>query len=162
MASKARPNKPDKYIQGYYILQNPEKYIGNPNEIIYRSSYERRFCFYCDLNPKILKWGSEVVTIPYKDYLGKKHQYYIDFYVELENKLNMDIHKRLLIEIKPLKETNPPNRPGNYNAKALERYKNELETYYKNLAKWDAAKKYAKKHGMEFIIITEKHLNLIN
>jgi hypothetical protein len=39
MASNARPNKPDKYHQGYYKLQNPEKYVGNPNEIIYRSSY---------------------------------------------------------------------------------------------------------------------------
>ena len=37
-------HKPDlnskKYKQGYYKVQNKEKYIGNPNLVIYRSSWE--------------------------------------------------------------------------------------------------------------------------
>jgi len=161
MASNARPNKPSKYHQGYYKLQNPEKYVGNPNEIIFRSSYEKRFCFYCDLNPKVLKWGSEIITIPYVDPYGKTRRYHLDFYVELPGTNKRGPNKRLLIEIKPQKETHPPQRPNNLTVKVIENYKYALESYQKNLSKWMAAKQYAKDHGLEFIIVTEKHLNMI-
>jgi len=161
MASAARPNMPGKYYQGYYRLQNPDKYLGNPQEIIFRSSYEKRFCFYADLNPKILKWGSEISTIPYKDPYGKTRRYHIDFYIELANIDNPDYNKRLLIEVKPLHETQIPKKLKKLTPQQMLNYKYALTMYQKNLCKWDAAKKYASSHGMEFLIVTEQHLNSI-
>lgn len=34
-----------KYKQGKYLLQNPEKYLGDPTNVIYRSSWEFFFFF---------------------------------------------------------------------------------------------------------------------
>ena len=51
--------------KGRYIPQNPKKYKGDPQRVVYRSLWERKFMVYCDTNPKILEWGSEVVIIPY-------------------------------------------------------------------------------------------------
>jgi hypothetical protein len=39
---------------------------------------------------------------------------------------------------------------------------NEVSTYSKNLAKWKAAEAFAMKHGMQFLILTEKDLNIKN
>src|SRR5574344_1076276 len=54
-----------KTKQGYYVPQNPEKVIGG--NIIYRSSWEEKFCRWCDLNKNVLRWGVEVIQIPYKN-----------------------------------------------------------------------------------------------
>lgn len=161
MASHARPNKPDKYQQGYYKLQNKDKYLGNPDEIIFRSSYEKRFCIYCDLNPRIKNWGSEIATIPYTDPLGKIRQYHIDFYIEVEDYNSKDFKKRMLVEVKPLAQTKHPKKPGSLTQKAVENYRYALETYQKDLCKWTAARQHATDHGMDFIIVTEKQLNMI-
>jgi hypothetical protein len=56
-----------KYHQGLFHPQNPEKYKGDSNNIIYRSSWELKFMKYCDRNDKILEWGSEEFFIPYLD-----------------------------------------------------------------------------------------------
>ena len=48
-----------------YYPSYPKKYKGNPNNIICRSSWERKFCRYCDLNEQVLEWGSEEFYIPY-------------------------------------------------------------------------------------------------
>ena len=34
-----------KYKQGKYLLQNPQKYLGDPTTIVYRSSWEFFFFF---------------------------------------------------------------------------------------------------------------------
>ena len=34
----------------------PRKYKGNAKNIICRSSWERRFCNYCDINENIIEW----------------------------------------------------------------------------------------------------------
>ena len=39
--------------QGKFKPQNPEKYKGDPMNIIFRSSWERIFCNWCDKNSKI-------------------------------------------------------------------------------------------------------------
>ena len=46
-------------IKSKYKPSFPRKYKGNPNNIICRSSWERKFCRYCDLNENILEWGSD-------------------------------------------------------------------------------------------------------
>lgn len=41
--------------QGYYVPQHPEKIIGSPAELIYRSGWERDLCRWCDDNPNVRK-----------------------------------------------------------------------------------------------------------
>ena len=65
----------------------PNKYKGNPNNIICRSSWERRFCHWCDLNESILEWGSEEFWIPYISPVDNRvHKYFVDFIIEVVQK----------------------------------------------------------------------------
>ena len=57
--------------QGYYQVQNPKKYVGDPNLVIYRSSWEQAFCRWCDFSPSITRWSSEPIKIPYYDRVSK-------------------------------------------------------------------------------------------
>ena len=47
-----------KRYKGKYKIKNPNKYLGNPTNIIYRSLMERRFMVWCDSNDKCYKWSS--------------------------------------------------------------------------------------------------------
>jgi hypothetical protein len=49
---------------GTYKPVNPKKYRGNPNQVVYRSLWERKLMVYCDNNDAVLEWGSEEVIIP--------------------------------------------------------------------------------------------------
>ena len=83
-----------KSIKTKYKPTNPNKYMGNPDNIICRSSWERRFCKECDTNPSIKKWASEEFSIPYVSPAdGKVHRYYPDFLIEKTD------GKRYIIEI---------------------------------------------------------------
>ena len=118
-------------IRGRYNPKNTEKYDGNLNKITYRSMWERRFMLYCDRSPKILKWSSEELHIPYispKD--NKYHNYYPDFVIETHD------GRTIVVEIKPW-----------YQRK-----------YKVNVAKWDSAKEYCDQNGYEFVVLTEKEL----
>jgi hypothetical protein len=69
--------------KGKYKPENPRKYVGDLEEIRYRSLWERRFMVYCDTNANITKWGSEIVKIPYISPLdGRPHKYFVDFIIE--------------------------------------------------------------------------------
>jgi len=146
-----------KYNQGKYQLRNPEKYKGNPSEVIYRSSWEFAFCNYLDNDSTIIKWSCEQPVITYQDLRNKVHRYYPDFYYE---KLTNDVDGmvKVIVEIKPRTELYPPTRPKNETAKALENYEYAVRTHIKNKLKWSAADEYAIKRGMKFVIITEDHL----
>ena len=149
-----------RYHQGYYVLRNPDKYIGDPSNIMYRSSWERKFCTFCDINPNVIKWGSEVSAIPYIGPDGKQHKYHIDFYIETPTP-NSDVYKKMLVEVKPSNECLPPKKPQKMTAKAMESYEYALKMYQKNLYKWQAAKQYAIDRGMQFVIVNENHLDKI-
>ena len=74
-----KPSGNSGFVQGYYNPLNPDKYIG-PTPIIYRSSWERKFCIMCDNKESVLKWSSEPVTIKYKwSKDGKEHTFYDDY-----------------------------------------------------------------------------------
>ena len=74
-------------IKSIYKPSHPEKYLGNSNNIICRSSWERQFCRYCDVNPNIVKWASEEFSIPYISPVdGRPHRYYPDFLIEVKEK----------------------------------------------------------------------------
>lgn len=134
----------------------PEKYSGNPTNIIMRSSWETRFASWCDKNPSILKWSSEETIIPYRCPTDNRiHRYFVDFNIQVQQQDGKI--KRYLIEVKPAKQCVPPVYPG----KKTKRYITESMTYIKNQAKWDAAGEYCKDRGWEFKIITEKELGLV-
>jgi hypothetical protein len=147
------PLKKDKrFHQGYYKPKNKEKFIGEV--AIFRSGLERKFFSFCDNNPNVVRWGSECVQILYFDSVQKKNRtYHVDNYVEIKEG---NTTKKYLVEIKPLKQTQEPKGgKGKKNAHLLY----ETIQYKNNCDKWFFAKDFAKKKGMEFIIITEKDLN---
>lgn len=149
---------------GWYKLQHPEKFIKPIDEymgsyekgcIEYKSSLEFRFIKYCDYNKNISKFSLEPFSIPYtKPTDGKTHRYYIDFFIEY---ISGD---KFLVEIKPLSQLSKPRLPHKKTYNNLLRYKEDLETYYINQAKWKAAKEFADSRGMRFVILTEKELRI--
>lgn len=144
------------YYQGRFKPKNIEKYMGDVNNIIYRSSWELKFMNYCDLNPNVLKYASEEIVIPYRSPLdGNIHRYFVDFYVKMKNKDG--VVEEFLIEIKPNKQLTPPKKPAKRMTKS---YVHELSEYVKNEAKWNAARKFCKERNLEFKILTEKELYL--
>ena len=138
-----------------FVPINQEKYAGDVNNIIMRSSWETRFASWCDKNPAIIKWSSEETIVPYLCPTDNKvHRYFIDFKIKVQNKDG--IIKTYLIEVKPSKQTIPPTFPG----RRTQRYLAESVMFVKNQAKWKAATEFAKDRGWEFKIITEKELGL--
>ena len=129
----------------------PEKYTGDPTNIIMRSSWETMFASWCDKNPSVVKWSSEETIIPYRCPTDNHiHRYFVDF------KITVNTGKTYLVEVKPYKQTQIPEYPG----KRTQRYLMESLTFMKNQAKWEAATNYAKDRGWEFKIITEHELGL--
>ena len=143
-----------KFIQGLYKPKNPQKYMGDVNNIVYRSSYERRSFEWCDQTPSIKKWASEEIAIKYYDPTTQKiRRYFPDLLIEIEE--NNGLTKKYLIEIKPKRQVVPPNPSPKKKTKT---WLNENTTYQKNLAKWSAAEEFCRANGLIFKIITEKEL----
>jgi hypothetical protein len=159
MGLNMRPTANGKYNQGYYKLINPDKYIGDPSKIVFRSSYEKKFMYWADMNPLVLKWGSEVIAIPYIGPDKRSHRYFIDFYMEVDSG-EPAFPRRVLVEVKPSNELNPPSKPKTITAKSLESYEYASKMYEKNMHKWFAAINYAKDRGMHFNFVTEKNLGI--
>jgi hypothetical protein len=138
-----------------YKPSNPKKYKGNPNNIVCRSSWERHFCRWCDLNENVLSWASEEFSIPYiKPTDGKVHRYYPDFICEVKEQDGKI--KKYIIEVKPKKQTQPPKKPS----RVTKSYIYESTQYAVNQAKWKYAEEFAKDNGVEFKIITEEDLGI--
>lgn len=142
-----------KYNQGYFRPQNPKKYIGNPNNIVYRSSWELKFMRWCDRNENIIEYGSEEFSIPYLSPVDNRvHRYFPDFIIKVKES-NGQI-KTYVIEVKPKKQTQPPKKK----TRATKSYIFECKTYAVNQAKWKAADEFCKDRLIEFKIITEEEL----
>lgn len=132
---------------GRYTVNNRRKYIGDVDNVVYRSLWERHVFRWCDNNPEVKQWSSEEVVVPYYYDVDKRyHRYFVDLKIVMKE-------KTILVEIKPEKETAPP-----VGQKRTKRYINESLTYVKNMNKWEAANTYAKDRGWEFQIWTEKTL----
>jgi hypothetical protein len=135
--------------KGKYTPKNKNKYIGDVNNVIYRSLWERQAFKWLDHNPKVSRWGSEIIVIPY--YLetdSRVHRYFSDLYIEFAD------GTKKVIEIKPSGQTRPPKKP----ARKTRRFIAESLTYIKNESKWNAARQYCKKKGFIFEIWTEQTL----
>lgn len=149
------PNKRSRYKQGHFNISESKKYVGE-GPVIYRSSWEKLFCEYCEATSKIINWNSEGVKVKY--FLPgetKSRTYYIDFYVRT------DEGKEFLIEIKPASSLVAPQQPTVQSGTKWKNYVYAAKEYVKNVQKWRAAKNFAESRSMKFVIMTEKELNLI-
>ena len=133
---------------------NPKKYKGNANNIICRSSWEDKFCNWCDRSENIIEWGSEEFWIPYRAPDGKVRRYFPDFIIKVKESTG-EI-KTYVIEVKPAKQTRPP-KPRKRVSKS---YLYECKTYAMNQAKWDAATEWCKDKKIEFKVVTERELGI--
>ena len=147
--------KDKRYRQGLFKPNNSLKYIGK-GDPIYRSSWELKFFRWADLNEKILAWGSENIIIPYLSPLdGKIHRYFVDNFIVFLDRNGKK--NKFLIEIKPSKQIEKPHTTKNKRKRTI---LYEQKTWIVNQAKWEAAKKWADKKGWEFLILTERELNI--
>ena len=147
--------------KGRFRPKNPNKYKGNPSNIIYRSLLERRFMVYLDNNPSILKWCSEEIIIPYVSPVDNRvHRYFPDFYMKYKNKDG--VIKEDLIEVKPFSQCSPPNpkKKLTKTGSTSKRYLKEVQTYIVNEAKWKQAQNYCKDRNWYWRILTEKDINI--
>ena len=141
--------------KGRYFPTNPKKYRGNPNQIIYRSLWERKVMVYCDKNDAIIEWGSEEVIVPYLSPMdGKMHRYFPDFYMKVRQADGST--KKFIIEVKPKSQCKQPVKNPK---RRTTKWFNEVKTFAINQAKWKSAREFCEDKGMEFKIFTEDHIN---
>ena len=161
--------------QGIYVPKNANKVIGG--EIITRSSWEMAFARWCDDNPSVIEWGCETACIQYRNPAAVNldacrqfntspldpinwpvNNYYPDFYVMIRDEEDEDGTKvkKMLIEIKPLKQTERPIiPPAGATLQTQKRFNAEVKVYLQNMKKWEAAINWCKDHDMEFKVFTE-------
>jgi len=141
--------------KGKYRPSYPQKYKGNPTNIIYRSLWERHFMKYCDNNRNILEWGSEEIVLPYISPIDNRvHRYFPDFYIKVKE--NNGKIKKYIIEIKPKRQCMEPK----VQQKKTKGYIYEVYEYVRNQAKWKAAEEWCKDRKWEFKVLTENELGI--
>lgn len=138
-------------MRGRFIPKNPQKYVGNVNNILFRSSWETRFMQWLDQNNAVLRWGSEELAIPYVNPIKvdangrpKISRYFPDFVVLYRDTAGNV--KKEIVEIKPYKESVITPRMSD----------RDKQAYVVNQAKWKAAAEFAERNGATFRVITEK------
>ena len=142
------PHKNSKFKQGIILPASCKKYFNSCKDapIIYRSALERMFIEYSENDSSIQRWASEPISITYYSRLDKKEKnYYPDFVIENSKGI------RSIVEVKPSSQVEKPKSTDSIWSK---------QTWIKNVDKWNAAKAFAQKHGMKFIIITEKFFSI--
>lgn len=141
--------------KGKFKPANPEKYTGNPENIIYRSSWELKVMKYLDTNPNVIYWASEELFIPYISPVDQReHRYFPDFIIKTKKKDgNLETY---MIEIKPEIQTKAPEK----RSKRTRKFLNEIATYSVNQAKWRAADIYCQKKGWKFMVLTERDIGI--
>jgi len=140
---------------GRFIPKNPKKYVGDANNIIYRSSWECKVMSWLDQNDGVVSWASEECIVPYVSPVdGRKHRYFPDFIVKVKTK--MGTFKTMMLEVKPKKQTIQPEP----RKRVTKQYITEVTTYAVNQAKWKAATEFCLDRGWEFKLVTEDHLGL--
>lgn len=140
-----KPSKKSRYNQGYINPTSCKKLFPTmvKQEIIYRSSYEKKFITWLESNKSVKYWGSECLKIPYLYVDGKMHNYYPDYFIEMVD------GSCIVVEIKPHNQT---IKPINENCWAY-------KEYTKNMCKWRATKEFCDAKGYQFKILTEKSIS---
>ena len=167
-----KPGKFGSTKQGYYTVDNKNKYIGNPSQCIYRSSWEFSFMKYCDYSPSVLRWSAEPLSIPYVSKVAKldecnkfgldpnnpvnwqRRNYHVDFWIELDKGDN--VIEKIFIEIKPSNKLKKPMPPkSNAPLKEQRRFILDAKEYLTNEAKFKAISTWAERNGCKFYVFTE-------
>ena len=95
--------------KGRFLPKNPHKYNGDPNNIIFRSTWEVRVMKYLDENPNVKWWASEELYVTYISPVDNKpHRYFPDFITKVVNKQGKEI--TMMLEVKPEKQTKRPEK----------------------------------------------------
>ena len=137
-------------LKGRFKPRNPDKYKGDPNNIWFRSSWERDVMNWLDNRESVISWSSEERVVWYYNPITKKKaRYFPDFIVRYKKN---DIIYEEMIEVKPKKHVTGPNPNPKRRTKS---WLNEVKTYAINQAKWKAAETYCEDRGWNFRIITE-------
>ncbi len=138
-----------KTYKSKYRVRNREKYMGDPGNVIARSGWERAAFIWLEDNPRVKKWASENVIVPYVNPIDKKqHKYIMDLMV-LWTDGTVSI-----VEIKPKRQTKPPAPQKRHTKK----YIREAYEYVKNQCKWEAAARLAKTRKWRFEIWHEENM----
>lgn len=144
-----------KYHQGIFKPQNPQKYKGDISNIVWRSSWELKFLRWCDKNPAVIQYASEELIIPYWSQADNKfRRYFTDFVVQFRHQDGGV--RTMIVEIKPASQMIKPVR----GRKREKTFLKEVYDYQVNQDKWGAAIAFAKKNGMEFIVLNEFDLGI--
>jgi len=140
---------------GRFSPKNPNKYLGDPMNIFWRSLWERRVMVHLDENPNVIEWSNEEIVIPYLSPIDNRyHRYFPDFFARTRNRVGL--LEATIIEVKPKSQSVPP-KPQK---RITRQYIREVATYGVNEAKWKAATEYCKDRGWKFIVVTEDDLGI--
>jgi hypothetical protein len=140
---------------GKFTPKNPNKYLGDPTNIWYRSLWERRIMVHLDENSAVIEWSSEEIIIPYLSPVDNRwHRYFPDFFVKVKNKEGL--MESMILEVKPFKQAVPPKPTG----RVTKRYITEVMNWGVNESKWKAATEYCKDRMWKFKVVTEKDLGI--
>lgn len=166
----------NNYLKAHFVPKNPQKClnynlkVGPVKPITFRSSWEKIFCNWCDLNENILEWGSEIVEIPYISSVdGKQHRYVTDFVFTCKNRQGKI--EKWLIEVKPKSQIPNLNENGQIIFPELNKKKKLTEkriaawqevcnVLKKNHDKWQQARAWCRKYGYNFKVVSEEELGL--
>ncbi len=141
--------------KGKFIPKHPKKYAGDANNIIWRSTWERKVMDWLDQSESVIYWSSEELVIKYYNPIDNKiHRYFPDFIVKVKRKDGTVMTH--VLEVKPEYQTKEPVRK-----RKTQKFINEYVTYTINMSKWKAATEFCKDRGWEFRILTEKNLGII-
>ena len=134
--------------------RNPEKYVGDINNIIARSSWEIKLLNWLDASPAVISFNSEGLVVPYLSPIDNSmHRYYVDFLAKM--RLKDGSIRTYAIEVKPKAQCLPPRKNRN-----KERMITEVTAYVVNQAKWTYAKAHCEKLGVAFLVLNEEDLGI--
>lgn len=145
--------------QGKFQPKNPQKYQGNPTNIVYRSGWELKLMMYLDTQPNVVGWSSEEIVIPYISPIdNRRHRYFPDFYVKKVTPGGKI--EEVLIEVKPEAQMREPVPRKSKTGKPTKQYIKEVYTWGINSAKWAAAERYCALRGWTFVKMGAKDLGI--
>ena len=161
--------------QGFYIVKNKEKYIGDSDLVVFRSAWEFSFCMWSDYSPSIVRWSSEPVKVPYYDRVSNlekckkqgldpnnpknwtRKNYNTDFWIEV--KKPDETFERWFIEIKPgYKLMKPKPVLKTAPLKDQKKFNKLAKEYLINESKFEAMKNWSSRSGAKFYVFTEDQL----
>jgi hypothetical protein len=157
--SKVSLQKRSKYSQGLYVVKNPDKYMGDLRNVIFRSSYEQKLNIDLDTDSNVIRWCAEppFLQIKYWDELKKKFRtYHLDYFVV---KMVNGVEMKLMIEVKPSKKLVKPLPPKVRTLLSMKSYQYRMAEWINIHSKRKACEELAKKMGWTYLFVTEKTIN---